>query len=490
MASAVEFEPADGESIATGAGRLATQIARRIEETVIGRGWPVGESLGSESDLRARYGVGRPVLREAVRLVEHHQVARMRRGPHGGLFVCAPDGEPAIHAMVIYLEYVGTRVTDLLEARSLLEPVAAQLAADRITEDGITTLRDALRDEHAHLSGPQCWAQDPVHALLGRLSGNPVLHLFIDVLARLTTRYAHASGRRSAAEVDAARQDSHAAHRAIAEAVIDGDGARAQVALTAHLEFLSTWVDLRRARRAAPAAETGFDCATAPTGKLAEVLASRIHDDIAARGWPVGTVVGSETDLVTRYGISRPALREAVRLLEYHSVARMRPGPGGGLIVTEPEPQASVDTIALLLEYERVTTDDLRIVRNALELGIIGRVTARLADADGELSDRLGDAADEPCPNQLFHTELAAVAGNPVLTLFLSVVMELSHRHPAGDPSAPGDTPGDDPPPAHHRILDAIRQGDTALARHRMRRHLGALAHRPGARPDPNYRIE
>ncbi|MQY27445.1 FadR/GntR family transcriptional regulator [Nocardia aurantia] len=470
MASAVEFDPADGE-IATGAGRLATQIARRIEESVIGRGWPVGESLGSESELRARYGVGRPVLREAVRLVEHHQVARMRRGPGGGLFVCAPDAEPATHAMVIYLEYVGTGSTDLIEARSLLEPVAAHLAADRITEDGIGTLRAALRAEHAHLDGPECWAHDPVHALIGRLSGNPLLHLFIDVLTRLTTRYAHASSRRTAAELDAARQDSHTTHRAIGEAVIAGDGARAQVALTAHLEHLADWVEPRRAHRRPPLPGAGFDCATAPTGKLAEVLASRIHDDIAARGWPVGDVLGSETDLVARYGISRPALREAVRLLEYHSVARMRPGPGGGLIVTEPEPQASVDTIALLLEYERVTTGDFRIVRDALELGVVGKVTARLAEAGGELPDRLGAAAGEPCsgPPRPFHTELAAVAGNPVLTLFLSIVTELSHRHPADGPHEPRDEVAR----THHRILDAIRRGDTALAWHRMRRHLG-----------------
>ncbi|MCX4094425.1 FadR/GntR family transcriptional regulator [Nocardia sp. alder85J] len=485
MVSAVEFDPAGGEPadepIATGAGRLATRIARRIEDTVIRRGWPVGESLGSESDLRAYYGVGRPVLREAVRLVEHHQVARMRRGPNGGLFVCAPDAEPATRAMVIYLEYVGTGVADLLEARSLLEPVAARLAADCITEDGITTLRAALREEHARLSGPQCWAHDPVHGLLGRLSGNPLLHLFIDVLARLTTRYAQASRRRSPAAVDTARQDSHAAHRAIAEAVIDGDGPRAQVALGTHLECLASWVDPGRAQRRTRDPDTGVGGAAEPAGKLAEVLASRIHDDIAARGWPVGAVLGSESDLVARYGISRPALREAVRLLEYHSVARMRPGPGGGLIVTEPEPQASVDTIALLLDYERVTAGDFRIVRNALELGIVTRVTARLAEAGAELPERLGTTASQPCsarqPHRtgLFHTELAAIAGNPILTLFLSVVMALSPRYRADDPPTTRATP-DEATLAHHRILDAIRHGDTALARHRMRRHLGALA--------------
>src|SRR5215207_11596676 len=122
-------------------GKLAAQVARRIEAEVLARGWPVGESLGSEPELRVRHGVSRSVLREAVRLVEHHQVARMRRGPNGGLFVVAPDAGPAAQAMVIYLEYVGTSVEDLLHARRLLEPLAAGLAARQVTEDGITQLR-------------------------------------------------------------------------------------------------------------------------------------------------------------------------------------------------------------------------------------------------------------------------------------------------------------------------------------------------------------
>nr|WP_281173745.1 GntR family transcriptional regulator [Mycobacterium genavense] len=54
-------------------------MARDIEADIVRRGWPVGESLGSEHAVQQRYGVSRSVLREAVRLVEHHQVARMRR---------------------------------------------------------------------------------------------------------------------------------------------------------------------------------------------------------------------------------------------------------------------------------------------------------------------------------------------------------------------------------------------------------------------------
>ncbi len=476
METAVEVEPAD-ESDAPPVGKLAMRIAQRIEESVVRRGWPVGDSLGSETELREQFGVSRSVLREAIRLIEHHQVARMRRGPGGGLFVCAPDAQPATRAMVIYLEYVGTTAADLLEARLLLEPIAAGLASDRITEEGIATLRSALDQERAHLHEPVNRMRDPVHTLLGQLSGNPLLHLFIDVLARLTARYAYVSPGISAVDVDTAINISHDAHRDITQAVIDGDGARAQVALAAHLESMAAWITQQRPGTRADDT-TGTD---EPKTKLAEVLSGRIHDDIAADGWLVGTVLGSENELVTRYGVSRAVLREAVRLLEYHSVARMRRGPGGGLVVAEPEPQASIDTMALLLEYQGVSAGDFQIVRGAIELGIVTRVAARSA---GNEAERLAAAVrwptegppDEPRKADLFHTELAAVAGNPVLSLFLSIIIELFRRHAAGhDRPLPGDSAADEVEQAHGHILEAIRRGDVGVARHRMRHHLEAL---------------
>jgi len=490
MATAVDVEPADSErapDVTAGApvGKLAAQIAHRIEADVIRRGWPVGESLGSEQDLRERFGASRSILREAVRLVEHHQVARMRRGPNGGLLISAPDAGPATRSIVIYLEYVGTSVTDLLQARLLLEPIAAGLAADRITEEGIDTLRACLDDEREHGGWPGIGSQDPLHPLLGQLSGNPVLHLFIDVLTRLTARYAHTSRRTAKSEVEASKLLSHKAHGSIIDAVIAGDGARAQTTLSEHLEWVAAWIEEHRVRRTRIAGNVVEpEMAEGPRAKLAEVVAARIHDDIAARGWQIGSVLGSEADLLARYEISRAVLREAVRLLEYHSVARMRRGPGGGLIVAEPEPQASIDTMALFLEYQGVTADDLRIVRDAIELGTVARVTTRHAEGNDEVAERLAAAvrwategpADEPRKADLFHSELAQLAGNPVLSLFLRIMTELFRRHAAGtDQPLPGDRAAEEVQHVHQRILDAILQGDAGIARHRMRRHLDAL---------------
>ncbi|MFZ1162042.1 MAG: FCD domain-containing protein, partial [Mycobacterium sp.] len=294
--------------------KRASQIARRIEADIIKRGWPVGQLLGSEPALQQRYRVSRSVLREAVRLVEHHQVARMRRGPNGGLLVCEPDAAPATHAIIIYLEYLGTTIGDLLDARLLLEPLAAARAAQQIDEAGIDRLRGVLRTEQDRNPDP---ANDEFHAALAEQSKNSVLQLFIDILMRLTVRYAEDSRFDSASDAFEAIEHRHRDHSAIVAAVTAGDAARAMTLSEQHAQSTTKWLQDHHDPGSRPRTRRSTD-REAPRGKLAEVLAAAIRDDIARSGWQVGEVFGTEVALLERYRVSRAALREAVRLLEYH----------------------------------------------------------------------------------------------------------------------------------------------------------------------------
>lgn len=475
------------EAVQVRADKRAAKIARRIEEDIVRRGWAVGESLGSEAALQQRYGVSRSVLREAVRLVEHHQVARMRRGPNGGLLICEPDAGPATRAVVIYLEYRGTTLGDLLNARLVLEPLAAALAAEHIDEAGITRLRSVLSAEEQWRPGLPA-PPDEFHIALAEQSKNPVLQLFIDVLTRLTKRYARASRTGSPAEAADAAHKMRGAHADIVAAVTAGDSARAKTLSERHVERVTAWLAEHRdpSLRGRPGRKRLTS--EAPRGKLAEVLAANIADDIAASGWHVGSVFGTEAALLERYRVSRAALREAVRLLEYHEVAHMRRGPGGGLVVARPRAQASIDTIALYLQYRKPTREDLRCVRDAIEIDNVAKVVARRSDpevaaflnphdwasAPGNASDDARTAAVEEFR---FHVGLAHLAGNALLDLFLRIIVELFRRHWSTTGQAqltPADTMAVEN--AHVRILEAIDAGDDSLARYRIRRHLDAAA--------------
>jgi DNA-binding FadR family transcriptional regulator len=466
--------------------KLAAQIARQIEADIVRRGWAVGESLGSEQALQQRFRVSRSVLREAVRLVEHHQVARMRRGPNGGLLICRPDAGPATRAIVIYLEYLGTTLGDLLNARLVLEPLAASLAAERIDEAGIERLRAVLRAEEQWRPGSPA-PRDEFHVALAEESKSPVLQLFIDILMRLTTRYALQSPADSASEAIEAVDQMHHDHSQIVAAVTAGDSARAKTLSERHVEAVTAWLQEHhpggRSRPGTPRrVRVGGD---APRGKLGEMLAATIGDDIAASGRRVGSVFGTEAALLQRYRVSRAVFREAVRLLEYHSVAQMRRGPGGGLIVTTPQAQASIDTIALYLQYRKPSREDLRCVRDAIEIDNVAKVVKRRGESEvsaflathRESREATGDVREAAVAEFRFHLGLAQLAGNAVLDLFLRIIIELFRRHWSSIGQALptwADVAAVDH--AHSRILQAIEGGDDSLARYRIRRHLDAAA--------------
>lgn len=480
-----------------GADKLAARVARDIENDIRELNWPIGEVLGSESELRARYKVSRAVLREAIRLVEHHQVASMRRGPAGGLVVQQPDAGPAADAMIVYLEFVGTTIEHVLAARLLIEPLAAALAAENISELGIARLRRLLVHEHLPRTAASLieYGND-MHLAIAELSGNPALRLFVDVLLRLTTKYGFSASRTSLDGAEPMIDTSLAAHDAIVQAVVAGEAAHAELRANQHVETISEFILSAVASTSVEPSTSIWARSPGNTSeqKLAEVVARRIISEISESGWTVGSVIGSESALLERFEVSRAVLREAVRLLEYHSVARMRRGPGGGLVVAEPDPSASIEAMALYLDYQRTEITHLRALRGRIEIGCVDYVAAK--SGDPEVVHRLRVAAKEGCgghtaaetPHRL-HTEIAELSENPVLTLFVRVLTTLWARKQAGETSTdvarggadidtgPGATTNAGIDQIHRGLVEALVAGDVSLARHRMRRHVDTLTH-------------
>src|SRR5271156_2684214 len=149
MVAMTTTRPATREMPRPGAdsnAKRAAKVADLIVEDVMALGWPVGEVLGSETDLLERYQVSRAVFREAVRLVEHQQVARTRRGPGGGLVITEPTVDAVIDAVVLYLYRVEARLDELFEARIVLEDIASELAPGRLDEQDLDRLRSFVDD--------------------------------------------------------------------------------------------------------------------------------------------------------------------------------------------------------------------------------------------------------------------------------------------------------------------------------------------------------
>lgn len=439
---------------------MAGAVARRIENDIIARGWPIGEVIGSEAELIKRYDVSRAVLREAIRLVEHHTAAYMRRGPSGGLVVRAPDPTAAVTSLVIYLEYQGVSTTDLIAARIPLEKLAATLAADRVREDGIVQLRSTLaRERELGPAERQLRDFDDIHQRIGALSGNPALALLIDVLCGLTVIYGSMPELPAKAALARVADVALDAHSSLAEAIIAGDRDRAAHRAEVHLKAKGEWLQNRHFRHGETWSPVPGD------GKLAEAVSHRIRADIVRQGWPIGEILGSEPVLMERYDVSRATLREAVRLLEHHSVAQMRRGRGGGLVVTRPEALTSVDAMALFLTYQQTDHRHLQAIREAVELDCVRRVAQSTADPAQAEQIRL--QLSDTGTGVGLHQRIAQLADNQLLPIVLGILTRLDYRQRAVE-----EAPAFGVTEVHQGIVAAVLAGDSALAQHRMRLHL------------------
>lgn len=133
------------------APKTAEIIATSIRKQIVSRELKEGDTLPSEVDLMQQFGVSRPTLREAFRILETESLISIRRGSRGGAQVMAPSMSVAGRYVGMLLQMAGTTIGEIYEARAHTEPVAAGLLATRHSEQDIEDLK-AIVDEMKALS--------------------------------------------------------------------------------------------------------------------------------------------------------------------------------------------------------------------------------------------------------------------------------------------------------------------------------------------------
>ncbi|HEX9066793.1 MAG TPA: GntR family transcriptional regulator [Streptosporangiaceae bacterium] len=215
--------------------KRAEVVARQITGRIVASGLRPGDLVGTESELIEQAGTGRAVLREAVRLLEHHKIARMRRGPGGGLFVLAPDADAVTEAVAIYLARRGMRLADLAGLRIGVEVELAGLAASRPASS--PPVLAAVECERGYDGDEDGEVMHALHAAVAGAAGNRVLELVALVLIRLSKL--HQIDRLAPVARDQVRAEVLRAHQAIAAAVAAGDGELARYRMRKHLDALA-----------------------------------------------------------------------------------------------------------------------------------------------------------------------------------------------------------------------------------------------------------
>lgn len=208
---------------------MSEAIARDIVRRIGAEELTPGTQLPPEAKMLEEYRVGRGSLREALRILEVHGLISIKPGPRGGPTVDQVHTENFGRMATLYFQMDGVTFADLVDARVIMEPTLAALAAQcrdpqLLGELGrFTSLSRTDDDEYAD-------DVDEFHRLMAAMSGNPVMTLFgqslTDILRdRLSPPLFPKSRRAAVLNV----------HCAIAKAVTDGDAERAERLMREHM---------------------------------------------------------------------------------------------------------------------------------------------------------------------------------------------------------------------------------------------------------------
>jgi len=230
--------------------------------------------------------------------------------------------------------------------------------------------------------------------------------------------------------------------------------------------------------------------------KLAEMVAGALRDRIVSGELADGAVLPRQDDLIDEFHVSKPSLREALRILEAEGLLTVRRGVQGGAIVHVPQAQNAARTIALVLHSRNVRSADVAEALKTIEPLCAGMLGARPDRHEAVLPNlrniheqliRAIDNVDEFVKlSRRFHEQLVASCSNETLVLIVGA-LELvwtdrqrvvwSDRKKAfggRTERLPDRAELEKGVRAHERILELIERGDVDLVQRQVRRHLDA----------------
>lgn len=232
--------------------KMSDQVAAQIRR-MIARGELVdGDWLPTEAELIRQFGVSRPTLREAFRLLEGDSLVTIRRGPPGGAQVTVPGPGAVAGLFGMVLMLAGTSIGDVWDARLTIEPAAIRRLAETATEIQLAALEREIDQVRAVAAlDPRSFHQAGVrfHVRLVELSGNRTLAALIGMLAEIIERElssAVAEIGPDSEEVHRANQRALRGYENITELICRADGPGTEQAWREHMTTVRRYLGTTR----------------------------------------------------------------------------------------------------------------------------------------------------------------------------------------------------------------------------------------------------
>ena len=234
--------------------KTAELVAGQIRNRIVRGELHEGDALPPESELMEQFGVSRPTLREAFRILESESLISVRRGARGGARVHTPDLAVAARYAGLLLQVQKATLADVYEARSLIEPAAARLLAQRHTKADVRALRETIEDVRSSLERPAELAGAELgtattrfHECLVERCGNQTLSMLGGMLFEIVEAHTSQAIMRDMSSPDTSRNFQRAlrAYDKLTDLIEAGDADAAERFWREHMEvagsFLLRW---------------------------------------------------------------------------------------------------------------------------------------------------------------------------------------------------------------------------------------------------------
>jgi GntR family transcriptional repressor for pyruvate dehydrogenase complex len=211
--------------------RLYEQIVEQIEQQILRGKLRHGDRLPTERELAEQFHVSRTVVREAVKALREKGLVQGYQGR--GTFITNGTARAVRHSLGLMMQMGATEgARNLAEAREILEPEIAALAAKRATKENLDAIRHAVATMDTSLDDADAFVEADLqfHLALAHATQNPLIPMLIDPVVDLLREERKLTFKHGGA----ARGQAH--HKKILDAILRRDAEAARAAMRAHLK--------------------------------------------------------------------------------------------------------------------------------------------------------------------------------------------------------------------------------------------------------------
>jgi DNA-binding FadR family transcriptional regulator len=209
---------------------------------------------------------------------------------------------------------------------------------------------------------------------------------------------------------------------------------------------------------------------------LSEQIADHLEQEILSPKYDLNDKLPSEQALSEEYQVSRPVIREALKLLTERGLVIQK--NGNGAFVSKPDVKSIYKSFSRIISMDKIDSIEIHPIRLALEVESAGLASQNFKDDDVEELETILTKTenlnlsimDRVKLDREFHTLIAKASGNRLLYMFISILMSLLNNYLAKGVVIQGGI--EDGINRHRILLNAVKSRDSKIARKAMLDHL------------------